>query len=49
MATDFTTNLTNFPGGLAPESADTPLDIRIRVETEADILSIPKPYIDMVK
>lgn len=48
MATDFTTNLTNFPGGLAPESADTPLDIRTRVETEADILSIPKPYIGMV-
>ena len=48
MATDFTTKLTNFPGGLAPESVDTPLDIRIRVETEADILSIPKPYIGMV-
>ena len=48
MATDFTTNLTNFPGGLTPESADTPLDIRSRVETEADILSIPKPYIGMV-
>ena len=48
MATDFITNLTNFPGGLAPESVDTPLDIRIRVETEADILSIPKPYIGMV-
>ena len=48
MATDFITNLTSFSGGLAPESADTPLDIRIRVETEADILSIPKPYIGMV-
>ena len=48
MATDFITNLTNFPGGLAPESTDTPLDIRARVETEADILSIPKPYIGMV-
>ena len=48
MTTDFITNLTNFPGGLAPESADTPLDIRIRVETEADIMNIPKPYIGMV-
>lgn len=48
MATDFTTNLTNFPGGLTPESADTPLDIRTRVETEADIMTIPKPYIGMV-
>ena len=48
MATDFITNLTKFPGSLAPESADTPLDIRARVETEADILSIPKPYIGMV-
>ena len=48
MATDFITNLTNFPGGLAPESSDTPLDIRTRVETEADIMNIPKPYIGMV-
>ena len=48
MATDFITKLTNFPGGLAPESSDTPLDIRTRVETEADIMNIPKPYIGMV-
>ena len=48
MATDFTTKLTSLPGGLAPESSDTPLDIRTRVETEADIMNIPKPYIGMV-
>lgn len=48
MTTDFTTKVTNFPGGLMPEATDTPLDIRSRVETEADILSIPKPYIGMV-
>ena len=48
MATDFTSGVTGFPGGLTPTSVDTPLDIRTRVETEADILSIPKPYIGMV-
>ena len=48
MATDFTNKITTFPGGLIPTLADTPLDIRTRVETEADILSIPKPYIGMV-
>lgn len=48
MATDFTTKVTAFPGGLAPNDTDTPLDIRTRVETEADIMSIPKPYIGMV-
>ena len=48
MATDFKTGVTNFPGGLIPGASDTPLDIRSRVETEADILSIPKPYIGMV-
>ena len=48
MATDFKTGVTNFPGGLIPGASDTPLDIRSRVETEADILSIPKPYIGMM-
>ena len=48
MTTDFTTKVSSFPGGLMPEATDTPLDIRTRVETEADILSIPKPYIGMV-
>ena len=48
MATDFTTDVTKFPGALAPNATDTPIDIRTRVETEADIMSIPKPYIGMV-
>lgn len=48
MATDFTTKVTNFPGGLSSEATDTPLDIRTRVETEADIMNIPKPYIGMI-
>lgn len=48
MATDFTTKVTAFPGGLTPNNTDTPLDVRTRVETEADIISIPKPYIGMV-
>ena len=33
---------------IRPKSIDTPLDIRTRVETEKDILSIPSPYIGMV-
>ena len=48
MATDFKSKVTGFPGGLLPNAADTPLDIRTRVETETDIMSIPKPYIGMV-
>ena len=48
MATDFTTKVTGFPGALMPNATDTPIDIRTRVETEADILSIPKPYVGMV-
>ena len=48
MVTNFTTDVTKFPGGLMPNAADTPIDIRTRVETEADIMSIPKPYIGMV-
>lgn len=48
MATNFNSNITNFPGSLSTSLSDTPLDIRTRVETEADILSIPKPYIGMI-
>ena len=48
MATDFITDVTKFPGALAPNAVDTPIDIRTRVETKADIMSIPKPYIGMV-
>ena len=48
MATDFNTNATSSTGGFKPASVDTPLDIRTRVETEADILTIPKPYIGMI-
>ena len=48
MATDFNKNALTSSGGFKPNSADTPLDIRTRVETEADILSIPRPYVGMV-
>ena len=48
MATDFTTRATTFPGSLIPASANTPLDVRTVVETEVDIMSIPKPYIGML-
>ena len=48
MATDFNKNASASKGGFKPSSPDTPLDIRTRVETEADIMSIPRPYIGMV-
>lgn len=48
MTTDFTTNVAKVTGAFAPNATDIPLDIRTRVETEADIMDIPKPYIGMV-
>lgn len=48
MSTDFNTNASTSKGGFKPSTVDTPLDIRTRVETEADIMNIPKPYIGMV-
>lgn len=48
MATDFNKNASSSKGGFKPSSSDTPLDIRTRVETEADIMSIPRPYVGMV-
>lgn len=48
MPTDFNKNASASKGGFKPTSADTPLDIRTRVETEADIMSIPRPYVGMV-
>ena len=48
MSTDFNTNNIQIEGSLRPKIANTPLDIRSVVETEADILSIPMPYVGMV-
>ena len=48
MATDFNNNALPSQGGFKPNPVDTPIDIRTRVETEADIVNIPKPYIGMV-
>jgi hypothetical protein len=48
MATDFNNNALSSQGGFKPNPVDTPIDIRTRVETEADIVNIPKPYIGMV-
>lgn len=48
MSTDFTTNVEKITGALLPSASDIPLDIRTRVETEADIMDIPKPYIGMI-
>ncbi len=48
MATDFKKNSVNMAGGISPTTTDTPGDIRTRVETEADIASIPKPFVGML-
>ena len=48
MTTDFNKNAVNITGGIMPGATDTPGDIRTRVETEADIMSIPSPYIGMI-
>ena len=48
MSTDFNTNTIKMNGSLKLTIANTPLDIRTVVETEADILSIPMPYVGMV-
>ena len=48
MPTDFNKNTTTSKGGFKPTTTDTPIDVRTRVETEADIMSIPRPYVGMV-
>ena len=48
MATDFSTNVTTSKGGFKPSSADAPLDIRTRIETLADVSTIPMPYVGMI-
>ena len=47
MSTDFTKNSVSIMGGIFPTSTNTPGDIRCRVETEADIYTIPNPYVGM--
>ena len=50
MTTDFTYNgyqiLSN--GGFKPSGKNTPIDVRTRVNTFADIASIPVPYVGML-
>lgn len=48
MATDFNKNALVLDGGLKPSTKNTPSDVRCRVETRADIESIPLPYIGMI-
>ena len=48
MATDFNKNSITSSGGFKPSTSDTPLDTRTIVETEADITSIPRPFVGMV-
>ena len=51
MATDFTygNKLIAASGPIKPTTKDSPLDGRTRVETYAEIESIPGPYVGMVK
>lgn len=48
MATDFNKNAIVTGGGIKPSTANTPGDIRTRVELEADILNIPMPFVGML-
>jgi hypothetical protein len=48
MATDFNKNSIVTSGGMRPSSADTPGDIRGRINLLADIYDIPMPYIGMI-
>lgn len=50
MATDFTygNKTINSNGGFKPSGKNTPIDVRTRVNTFADIASIPVPYIGMI-
>ena len=49
MSTDFTNNNTTIStsGGLQPTTRNTPLDVRTRVNSKADIESIPNPFVGM--
>ena len=48
MATDFTNNTIIISGGLKPQKADTPLDVRSRIETLEEVEKIPNPNIGMI-
>ena len=50
MATDFTygNKTIDSNGGFKPSGKNTPIDVRTRVNTFADIASIPVPYIGMI-
>ena len=50
MATDFSYNgkTIDSNGGFKPSGKNTPIDVRTRVNTFADIASIPVPYIGMI-
>ena len=50
MSTDFSNNSTTITssGGLKPSVANTPIDVRTRIETIADVASIPLAYVGMI-
>ena len=50
MTTDFGYNgkTINSNGGFKPSGKNTPIDVRTRVNTFADIESIPNPYVGMI-
>ena len=49
MATDFTNNnrTISTTGGFLPNTTNTPIDVRTRVNSKADIANIPMPFIGM--
>ena len=48
MATNFNNKAVITRGGLRPSTVNTPLDIRTRLESIADVESIPLPYVGMM-
>ena len=47
MDFNYNGNTIQTSGGVVPTKKDTPMDVRTRVKTHADIASIPNPYITM--
>ena len=47
MDFNYNGNTIQTSGGVFPTKKDTPMDVRTRVKTHADIASIPNPYITM--
>ena len=48
MATDFTTNVIKTSGAFSPSTTDTPVDVRSRIATIADVETIPNPSVGVI-